>query len=185
MNLIYLTDESGDTGYTKKSSNYFMVVTISCDNIGLLRTIAKNTQRKKKHNIEKNGLHAYSETSQIKNKLTRLLKDKAIICTVFIINKHKLHVKDPYAYVLTKLAKYLSKNKETISIIIARRDTRKVYNQNIVNLFQLHNISATFSSPLKEKALQIADFYSWSVFSHFEKQESEFFQKLKHQITVI
>ena len=48
MNKNQYLDESGDTGYTNKSTKYFIVNAINTDDIKALRHIAKKVQRYKK-----------------------------------------------------------------------------------------------------------------------------------------
>jgi hypothetical protein len=82
---------------------------------------------------------------------------------------------------LNKIIIYFSTLKVT-QITLAKRDTRKSYNKNIINLFHSSGMELQFSDPALEKSLQIADFYSWSVFSHLEYGYSVYFLKLKDQI---
>ncbi len=85
---------------------------------------------------------------------------------------------------LEKIAKYCFE-KDITQIVIARLDSRKNYQKNIVAMFATYSIQAAFSNPSAEKALQVADFYSWSVFSHLELHNPEYFLKLKDTITII
>lgn len=68
---------------------------------------------------------------------------------------------------------------------IAQKDTRKSYNKKIAELFHQYGLQIEFSNPNKEKSLQIADFYSWAVYSHLEYDNSIYFLELRHQIVLL
>ncbi len=184
MNIHLCSDESGDTGYTDKSSKYFIITTIRHENIDKLRRLAREIQRSKRHNKNSSGLHAYSERRSVKNKLIRKLKDFQIECWVCMLDKHEKQITDPYFHLLEKLAKHISKVKIN-RITVAKRDTRKSYTTKIVKMFKNLDIELDFRNTTSEKALQIADFYSWIIFSHLEYSRSEYFLKLKDQIHFI
>lgn len=83
-----------------------------------------------------------------------------------------------------KIVIYL-KERNVQEIIAARFDTRSSYNKKIVTLYKENRIRLTFSDPKGEKALQIADFYSWIIFCYLEKHNSQYYLKLKHQIEIV
>lgn len=185
MNIYYLIDESGDVGYTRKSSKFFILTGLAVGDINPIRLIAKKVHLHKKDKKKQNGLHAYSETIQIKNKITKMVKKLNICCYVKLVDKEKIKLEDAYLYALGEFIKFISAIKAEHNVIIARKDTRKSYNQNICNIFIKNNIVIKLTDPVKEKALQIADFYSWAIFSHIENHHSIYFNALKHQIVFI
>lgn len=135
---------------------------------------------RKKANI----LHAYSETDSTKNKLIKNLANIDIRCFVIKIKKTNKVIPDIYLYSLKKIAEYF-KSHNTIEIVIARKDTRKQYNNSIIDMFKSCCTNIILSDMLSEKSLQIADFYSWCIFTHLENNNSDYFKKLSHQITFI
>ncbi len=178
-------DESGDIGHTKKSTKYFIVTAICTDDVKSLRHIAKVVQRHKKDKNKTSILHAYKENNKTKDMLVNRLKNVNISCVVCAVDKQQ-KPKDTnfYMFALEEIARYCNKI-GVAEIVIARLDTRKSYQINIIAMFRQYSIQAVFSNPASEKALQIADFYSWSVFSHLELGNSEYFTKLKNSITLI
>jgi Protein of unknown function (DUF3800) len=180
---IYI-DESGDTGYTKKSTRYFILTAVMTDDLFVLRRIAKNVHRGKRDKKKANILHAYSEIDYVKNKLIKNLADTNIQCFVIKIKKNNKVILDIYLYTLKKMAEYL-KYCNVTEIVIARKDTRKYYNKSIIDMFKGYGINILFSDMFSEKALQIADFYSWCIFTHLEHHNSNYFSRLSHQITFI
>ena len=83
---IYI-DESGDTGYTKKSTRYFILTAVIVDDPFVLRRIAKSVHKGKRDKKKANILHAYSEIDSTKNKLIKNLADIDIRCFVIKIKK--------------------------------------------------------------------------------------------------
>lgn len=181
---IYI-DESGDTGYTKKSTRYFILTAIMVDDPFVLRRIVKNVHKSKRNNKKANTLHAHSETNRTKDKLIKILIETEIHCFISVVKKKEEKVCDVYLFVLKKIANHL-KSLKFKSFIIARRDTRKYYNQSIIDdIFNNYGIKIVFSDMFSEKSLQIADFYSWCVFAYLEHGNLDYFSKLSHQITFI
>jgi hypothetical protein len=175
---IYI-DESGDTGYTKRSTKYFILTALIVDDIFTLSRIAKNVYKSKLNNRKFNILHAYRESNRIKDKLIKEINNIDVKCIVFILNKREQKIEDPYLYLLEKLAKYFSQSKK-VNITLAKKDTRRSYNINISKIFEIYNIKLIFSDPSSDKNLQIADFYSWAVFVKLEYDQSNYFEKLKN-----
>lgn len=73
MIKIACSDESGDTGYTKKSTRYFIVSVIIVDNLNVLRRIVKDIHLFKKSKHRDSMLHAYKESEIVRNKLAKKL----------------------------------------------------------------------------------------------------------------
>lgn len=180
---IYI-DESGDTGYTKKSTRYFILTAVIVDDPFVLRRIAKATHS---YNLDKKKLgiiHTNKESSSVKNKLIKYINNAEIKCVTCVFYKNNFKVKDIYKYCLDILAKYFVENNME-NIVIARKDIRKAYNLKIIEMYLSYKLKASFSDQNREKSLQIADFYSWCIFSHYEHNLSEYFLKLKDSITII
>lgn len=175
-------DESGDTGYKKKSSRYFILTSVIVDDVFVLRRIAKDIHKFK---IDRSiNFHTHKESKVVKNKLVHKITENNILCVVYIFDKDKQFAKDVYQYSLEELAKYFKEN-NIKEVIIARKDVRKYYNKKILEMYSGHGLKASFSEPNKEKSLQIADFYSWCIFSNFEQNLPEYFMKLQNLITII
>lgn len=175
-------DESGDTGYKKKSSRYFVLTSVIVDDVFVLRRIARDIHKFK---IDRSvNFHTHKESKIVKSKLAEKIIENDIICVVCVFDKGNDFAKDVYKYTLEELAKYF-KEYNIKNITIARKDVRKHYNKNIVEMYSLYGLNASFSEPNKEKSLQIADFYSWCIFSNFEHDLPEYFTKLQNLITII
>ena len=179
---VYI-DESGDTGYTKKSTKYFILTAVIVEDPFMLRRIAKSVYKYNLNTKKLNMLHAHQESRSVRNKLLKKLVKEEIRCMGVVFDKRKIYSKDLYIFALETMLLYL-KNQVLHTIVVARKDTRKSYNQNIINLFKDRNINFIFSTPTNEKCLQIADYYCWVLFSNYEHNRSDYFNKLKHQIII-
>lgn len=184
MRLQICIDESGDTGFSNKSSKYFVLCALVINELDILRRLARDIHRAKYKKKKGNILHAYAETDELKNKLIKKLEKLSVSCVSCVIEKNVSNQKDLYVYATEKIAKYF-KGQDVEIIIVAKRDTRKSYNQHILDIYSMHNIKASFSDPAKDKSLQIVDFYSWSIFTHLEKGNSNYFEKLSENINFI
>ncbi len=180
---IYI-DESGDTGYTKKSTRYFILTAVIVDDPFVLRRIAKDVHKYNLDTKKINMLHANKETNLVKNKLTKILLRTDINCVSVVLDKVVIHSEDLYIFALEKIIQHFS-ILDKQSFIVARKDTLKSYNQKITKIFNNYGMLSIFSTPTSEKSLQIADFYCWAIFSKFEHDKSDYFNKLKHQITIL
>lgn len=178
---IYI-DESGDTGYTKKSTRYFILISVMVDNPFVLRRIVKSVSKSKPDKNKHNILHAYMETNRVRIKIINNINSVDIKSVVFFLDKRKIYQKDPYKYLLNNVAIYFSGLGVNL-INLARRETRNNYNQKLIEMFSFYNIKLVLSTHQNEKSLQIADFYSWTVFSYLEHGHSNYFQYLKNHTT--
>ncbi len=176
-------DESGDTGYSKKSTKYFILCAVCVDDLTVLARIARDVQ-KSKNNKHGGILHTPAENIITKNKMIKKLIQEQITCIACVIQKKKTKSSDYYILATEMIARYFS-NKKVDLILVAKRDLRRFYNQKILDIYKSHGIRATFSDPMKDKSLQIADFYSWSIFSFYENGNDEYFKKLSNHIKII
>jgi len=184
MNVISYIDESGDTGYTTKSTRFFIVTALCTQDHVDIHRIVRNIHTTKRNKATANQLHTNKESVSTKNKILRKIKNIPMKCICVKLDKSKIVVLDPYIYLLESIAIIL-KNEKIYSVVLARKDTRTRYNKNIVNLFLKYGIKVRLSHPTTEKVLQVTDFYSWSIFSHLEYGKSDYFNALQNTITLI
>ncbi len=87
---IYI-DESGDTGYTKKSTKYFILTAVIIDNPFVLNRIVGDIHKFKINKKKTNMIHSNTENYIVKNKLIKkLLALKYISCKCFVFDKSKI-----------------------------------------------------------------------------------------------
>ncbi len=171
-------DESGDTGVSKKSSKYFVLTAVFCANKSKLEKDIKKYLRKllKINKNRSHYFHAYKETDKVKSKIIDVSLENECRALVFIIDKK---VKNLYKVSLNKILKELVK-KGVTDVIISNYDTTK----NLVKFIKEENKKLTISFSLGQSnlGLQVADCYSFIIFSKLKNGESELFEKFKDRI---
>ena len=178
-------DESGDTGYTKKSTRYFILTVILIDDPFVLQRVVKDIHKFKTKKRRSHMIHSHREDDVVKNKLVKkLVSLNRLQCKSFVFDKNKIKSTDLYFYGLNILATYFY-SLDISEVVIAKRDTRSSYNKKLICVFENLYIKMVFSDPTVDKSLQIADFYSWCIFLHIERNYSYYFLKLENQIEMI
>jgi len=202
MWYLYL-DESGDLGFKKSSSKWFLfTIAISQDGRALERVVKKIWRPLKKKFKKLGELHASQEKDVTRRRmLTRLneIDDLKILCV--ILNKQKVYVDLQnqknylYNYTANILLDRLYSQKvlaasELIHLFVDRKDTKKRLRENFISyltqsmkkrrdgafVVELH-------SSHENKALQAVDFISWAIFRKYERGEYEFYEIIKEKIS--
>jgi len=201
MAYIFL-DESGDLGFKKNSSNWFIFTLVLTNDHRKIekcvKKIHKNLSKKYKKVSE---LHAYHTQSAIKIKLlTNIaeIKDIKILC--IILNKKKVYIDLQnqknylYNYTANVLLDRLHKKRiidinEPIELYIDQKDTNKFIRENFEkylkdNLVRKRNgkINIKIKPSHTEKCLQAVDFISWAIFRKYEKNDYEYYEIIKNKI---
>lgn len=206
MAYIFL-DESGDLGFNfkkKKTSKYFVVTFLFVkEKIPLERIVKKIFKGFSKIEVKNhNGaLHAYKETPRTRQKLLNLFREKNMSNVLVIyLNKKKVYTKLQdekqvlYNYVTNILLDRVCTKKlipidEKILLVASRRETNKFLNQNFTSYLKNQvknnhkiNIDVEIKSPTQEKALQVVDMLSWSIFRKYEHGDESYYNLIKPDI---
>ncbi len=201
MTHIFL-DESGDLGFSKKSSRWFILTIVLTSNHRKIEKCVKKVHKKLKKKYKKvRELHAYHADSVTKKRVLRFLaetNDLKVFCIV--LNKKKVYVdlrkQKNYLYNYTAnilLDRIHNKNildsKEKIEIVIDQRETNKFLKSNFENYLK-NNLAkkgnSNFDIKIKpshaEKCLQAVDFISWAIFRKYERGDYEYYEIIKEKI---
>lgn len=200
MAYIFL-DESGDLGFKKASSKWFLFTIVLTNNHRKIEKVIKNI-RKGLKKFKLKELHAYHSDAVTKHKMLKKLselEDLKILCIV--LNKSKVYVdlqnQKNYLYnytaniLLDRLHnKKLIKTDETISLYIDQKDTNKFIRENFEkylkdNLVKRGNsgrIEIKIKPSHTEKCLQAVDFVSWAIFRKYEGGDYEYYEDIKERI---
>ncbi|MCX6792793.1 MAG: DUF3800 domain-containing protein [Candidatus Falkowbacteria bacterium] len=201
MTYIFM-DESGDMGFSDKSSKWFLFTLAIIGNDKamekVIKKVWKTIHKKHKHLGE---LHASNEKVETILKTLRLLSeiDDLKIVTI-ILNKKKVYLdlqeQKNYLYnytaniVLDRLinTNILDKN-EHISLIVDRKDTKKNLRENFISYITKamyrrdhKKFKMTLISSHDNKCLQAVDFISWAIFRKYERGDFEFYEVIKNKI---
>jgi len=201
MRYLYL-DESGDLGFKKLSSKWFIFTIAMTSGPRLLERVVKKIWRPLKKKHKKLGeLHASRADDITRTRMLQKLNeldDLKVLC--IILNKKKVHIdlqnQKNYLYNYTAnilLDRFYSghavKGGEQIHLFIDRKDTKKKLRENFINYLTNQMISRGqkhFSIVLhpshENKSLQAVDFISWAIFRKYERGDYQFYELIKGRI---
>lgn len=202
MAYIFL-DESGDLGFKKSSSKWFLFTIAIVSDPRLLERVVKKIWRPLKKRHKKLGeLHAYHADDITRTRMLQKLnelKDLKVLCVV--LNKKKVHVdlqnQKNYLYnytaniLLDRLHSSANiKSNEQIQLFIDRKDTKKRLRENFTRYLasQMTNrgrkhFTVALHTSHENKSLQAVDFISWAIFRKYEMGDFEFYELIKSKIT--
>ncbi|MCK6462903.1 MAG: DUF3800 domain-containing protein [Candidatus Pacebacteria bacterium] len=201
MAYIFL-DESGDLGFKKKSSKWFVFTIAMTQNARSLERVTKKIWRPlKKRHKQLGELHAYhADNVTRKRMLSELAKIENLKVSCVILNKQKVYIdlqnQKNYLYnytaniLLDRLyTKEILKPKEAINLFADRKDTKNHLRENFINYLTTSmkkrrdgGFSVVLHSSHENKSLQAVDFISWSIFRKYEKGDYEFYEIIKNKI---
>ncbi|MCG2693118.1 DUF3800 domain-containing protein [Candidatus Parcubacteria bacterium] len=195
-------DESGDLGFSQRSSRWFVLTIVLTNEHRKIEKVVKKIHRRLKKKYRRvMELHAYHADSITKKRMLRCLadlEDIKVLCIV--LNKKKVYVdlqnQKSYLYNYTAnilLDRLHNKNvlnkKELIEIYIDQRETNKFLKKNFENYLR-NNLEKRSNSGVKikikpshtEKCLQAVDFISWAIFRKYELNNYEYYEIIKDKI---
>lgn len=201
MSFIFL-DESGDLGFSNKSSKWFLLtMAIIQEKRSLERIVKKVWKSLRKKHKHIGELHASNEKDVTRVRIAKLLSECADLkIMVVILNKDKVFVdlqnQKHYLYnyaaniLLGKLHEgNILSDSEDIDLVVDRKDTKKTIRDNFVEYISspmekarngIFNVSLTTSHD--DKSLQAVDFISWSIFRKYEYKDHKFYNLIKSKI---
>lgn len=205
MNKYIFLDESGDLGFNpkKKNSKYFIVTILFTSDKRPLEKIAKKIHgnlRKSVKKVSGGVLHAVKEKPATRKRVLRSVANKECNIMLIWLDKSKVYSNLQnekhilYNYVVNILLdrimsrKYIDKGKPII-LVAAKRETSKFLNLNFKKYLQSQlkdnhdlDLNIEIKYPGQEKALQIVDFISWSVFRKYETGDDTYYIIIKPKI---
>lgn len=201
MANIYL-DESGDLGFGKSSSKWFLfTIAIVPDDRTLERIVRKIWRPLKKKHQRLGELHAYHADKVTRIRMLHKIGEvEELKVLTIVLNKQKVYVdlqnQKNYLYnytaniLLDRLhASGVLKNDEQLELFIDRKDTKKTLRENFVEY--LHRaMSSRRNGEFKialhrshdNRSLQAVDFISWAIFRKYERGDYEFYELIKSKI---
>ncbi len=195
-------DESGDMGFSNKSSKWFLFTLAIVDDARVLEKVIKKvwkTLRKKHKNISE--LHAFQEQDVTRIRILRLLSEiDDLKIVAIILNKTKVHInlqeQKNYLYnytanlVLDRLINKKVLNKDNkIFLVVDRKDTKKNLRNNFISYItnsmkiRKHDkFEMTLVASHDNKCLQAVDFISWAIFRKYERGDFEYYEIVRNRI---
>lgn len=200
--MYIFLDESGDLGFGKRSSKWFLFTLAIVDDEKSLERVVKKVWRtihkKHKHVGE---LHASHEKDVTRTRMLQMLAEvESLKIVTIILNKEKVHLdlqnQKNYLYnytaniVLDRLINTNHFDKDHhISLVVDRKDTKKSLRENFISYITdaMHKrdhkkFEMTLVASHEDKCLQAVDFISWAIFRKYEKGDYEFYEIIKSKI---
>lgn len=201
MAYIFL-DESGDLGFKKSSSKWFLFTIAMVSDPRSLERIVKRVWKPLKKKHKKLGeLHAYHCEDVTRTRMLRKLHElKDLKVLSVILNKQKVYIdlqnQKNYLYnyaaniLLDRLhTKGVLKTDEPIHLFVDPKDTKKRLRENFIKYLtdsMSKRRNATFAIELHSshdnKSLQAVDFISWALFRKYESGDFKFYEMIKDKI---
>ena len=201
--MYIFLDESGDLGFKKASSKWFLFTIAIVPEPRTLERVVKKVWRPLKKKHKKLGeLHAYHADGATRMRMFRKLAEvENLKILSVILNKEKVYVdlqnQKNYLYnytaniLLDRLhTSGILDDGEPIELFIDRKDTKKTLRENFVNyISQAMSVrrkgafSATLHASHENKSLQAVDFLSWAIFRKYEYGDYQYYEIIKDKIT--
>ena len=200
--MYIFLDESGDLGFSKKSSKWFLFTIAIINNYRDLEKVTdkvwKKLHQKHKHISE---LHASQEKDGTRRNVLSLLAniDDLKIMTI-ILNKEKVYInlQQQKNYLYNYTANLLMDRLHKIGIlglekvaylIVDRKDTKRRLRDNFIQYItqsmqeRIHiDFKINLRSSHDNKSLQRVDFLSWAIFRKYEHGDFEFYEIIRDKI---
>lgn len=201
MKYIFL-DESGELGFKKSSSSYFIITLLSCDEgeIYNLRRIMKKVRSKiiKKKMKKFPELKGNNSSDKIREDvLDRFAKTKSEVF-IIILDKSKVYeyLKEKknklYNYISNLILNECSLDESNINLIVDKSKTNRSLREDFDNYIRNNlnqkdhncNLIIKHENSQKEGCLQVLDFISWAIFRNYEYKDSRFMEIVKDKIVI-
>lgn len=201
MAYVFL-DESGDLGFKKTSSKWFLFTIALTSKPRSIERVTKKIWRNLRKKHKKIGeLHAYRADDITRSRMLKSLNeinDLKIMC--IILNKQKVYVDLQnqknylYNYTANVLLERLHvigavEEKEPIHLYIDSRDTKKTLRENFIDYLTSSmkkrrdcHFDVKLHSSHENKSLQAVDFISWAIFRKYERGDFKFYEIIKSKI---
>lgn len=189
MNITVVIDESGDLGFTKDSSEIFLIAYVITNEPDRLRIEIKRLLKRinSKRNKSKLSEFKFSKDSdKIKERFFRHIKDLDFDIGYVAVDKE--YVKrdkplDPLELYRDLLIDYVRKNVLVYNPCKIILILDKLYNKGMIDIFDnslLYTIIHEDSK--KEKVIQLADYIAGAAFSKIIHKDDRYYNMIKERI---
>lgn len=200
MTSYIFMDESGDLGFSEKSSKWFMfTLAITNDKRSLERVTKKVWKPLKKKHKKLGELHAYHANNITRTRMLQNISEiEDLKVLSIILNKKKVFVdlqnQKNYLYnytaniLLDRLHKKGVLQNESIELYIDKKDTKKSLTENFVKYLESSmtkrgkGMKVALHTSQDNKSIQAVDFLSWAIFRKYESGDYEYYELIKDRI---
>lgn len=200
MTSYIFMDESGDLGFSEKSSKWLMfTLAITNDKRSLERVTKKVWKPLKKKHKKLGELHAYHANNITRTRMLQNISEiEDLKVLSIILNKKKVFVdlqnQKNYLYnytaniLLDRLHKKGVLQNESIELYIDKKDTKKSLTENFVKYLESSmtkrgkGMKVALHTSQDNKSIQAVDFLSWAIFRKYESGDYEYYELIKDRI---
>ncbi|MEM0301823.1 MAG: DUF3800 domain-containing protein [Archaeoglobaceae archaeon] len=199
--MIYVfIDESGDLGFTEKSSKFYVIATVEVKDLriprGVIKSVRKSLHKKKKDISE----FKFSRSSdELRKKLLNKAVESDMLFSAIILEKRKVYdyLRDKKDKLHNYLTGFLANSLEyyaqekafkiVVDKFIMSREQRadfdhyfktRLYN----NCKILKRVDITHEDSQQNPGLQIADFVAGAIFRRYERGLTDFYDIIKPKL---
>ena len=201
MKYLFL-DESGELGFDNKSSKYFVITLLVCDEreLGSIRRIIKKVRKKliKKKIKRLPELKGNNSNNKVRKEVLERLANTKTEIFIVILNKLKVYEylkekKDKlYNYLSNLIINECSFDTKNICLIVDRSKSTRSLRADFDNYLRFKlkekltscNLIIKHENSQRENCLQVLDFASWAIFRRYEHKDEEFYNIIKDKISI-
>ena len=200
--MYIFLDESGDLGFSKRSSKWFLFTMVVIDDPKKLERVIKKVRKtlNKKHKRKHSELHSYHADEITRIRMLKELCKLNISVVTTILNKEKVYVglKEQKNYLYNYTANILLDrfintnlidNSHDLVLVADRKDTKKNLQNNFISYItqamqkrRAGGFSMSLAASHDEKGLQAVDFISWAIFRKYEQGDYQYYEIIKEKI---
>jgi len=196
MLYVYL-DESGDLGFSERSSKCIVIGILLTENPATVRRCVRKTRDTIKNSKRRpSELHFNASDQTIRKRLLRRLNKECDFSTYFVIlNKSKVHydlqgAKDKLYHYLCKivLSKPKFQSSKQVTIVVDNRCKKQFIREDMSTYILNETFSIDIKAKLihqsseKEKCLQAIDFMAGAVFHKHERADTQYCEIFESKI---
>ena len=189
-------DESGDLGFSQKSSNYFVITLLVTSEKKYIENKLKKYKTKLMRSKKYKKLHelkANNSNDKVRFDVLDIIVTSNVEIYTIILNK-----KITYDYLKSqkeKLYNYLTRlildecdlNGRSVHFIIDKRAKKKMIRDDFDKYIKQKNskvkLNISHFDSGNSHGLQLVDFISWSIFKNYESRDSRFIDFFYNKIT--
>jgi len=196
--ITIFIDESGDLGFSKRSSDIFVIALLMTTKPELIRrTVRKVRDTIKKKNKAPDELHWNSSNEVIKKRTLKRLSELDLELHLLILNKRKVYSylqneKDKlYHYLSGLILDHACFDDNKVKIIFDKRskdrfvraDLSNYIHKKVINSNKDVLVEVLHKRSVDDRGLQAVDMIAGATFTKYQHNNSEFLDIIKHLIT--
>jgi hypothetical protein len=200
--MYIFLDESGDLGFSKRSSRWFVIaVIVTRDSTQIERIAKKIWKTLRKKNKRMGELHAFHEKDHTRKRLFRMIAecndlevhsiiaDKRQVRKTFSSCNHQLYNQMSEKLLRQIYDRHIYDGEMQWCLVVDRKDTkrslRSAFSNNMTMSLSddgVNMVSVSLLASHDNKSLQVADFVAWALFRKFERGDSQFYDMIRDKI---